>query len=783
MKIELNKVYAWGDTYARVADINGSEITFSNGAITNAENLYAVLPAGSVFNEIEITEDIEGIDEDTVIGGMPVIQYNNVRLCSGNHKVNDKLLNEAFDFLKEERYQPQMLALAKILGEWRRNKLRLKKVLSASPVWNQEALGLVWHIEVPDHMKRNEAERIYDEIMNAYYAAYQNDYRHCVHYAFDEFLKIDDQKSKEFKSCNIKIAVGMKPSRAIRKYFEAVGVHRITDFEKLYAKLSDALSEKPLKRTVVLSIHPMDYLRMSYGNSWVSCHNIGDRGCYHNGTLSYLMDESAMVLTLLPETFVGETFMQPKINRMMFFLNEEGDILQSRLYPQTRIPELEAILAHEVAEKIKEALKIEGEYKKVAEDTWCDNYVWSLGEHYHDYNCSGYGQNIWSVRQKPKQFKIGHPGVCITCGGLNTKENSLACDCGRRSSYQSVSYACPNSGRQFDSKKSMVLNPADGKYYLETYVCPECGAVHFDKNEIYCPECRKTHKMTCDCGSEEIYIVYEGKAYCKDCAAREFAFCEDCGKLERRRNMREYDDQIFCIDCIQEYEEGEPCECCGEYHSTDDMYYVEDYGYICYDCRENGDFYYCRDCDELHHIDDMVCVGDEYVCQNCIDRHYYRCEECGEYVYEGDAEWVDDSPYCPDCIDEYFERCEECGDYVLRGDAEEYDGEYYCRDCFDSKFAECAECGEVYPKSEMKYIEDEDKWVCEDCLEAESDTEKQFGLLTKTLDGRFREGDTVVVKDVKDEEILYRIELVDSQAIYRYVDKAYIKLIEETISA
>lgn len=783
MKVEVNKIYAWGDTYARVANINGDEVTFSNGAITSKENLYAVLPAGTTYRGITIEEEIGGVDEDTLVNDRSLISYNTIDVVATKHEIKDSLLNEVYDFLVEERYDPQYLSLAKILGEWRRNKERLRKVLSVSPAWDEKAMGLVWHVEVPDTMKKSEAQNMFSTIMRNYAGEFSNDYYHAYMVPFVDFFDITLDKSKQFKKWGLKIAAGMKPSRAIRKYFEAIGVHRIENFEKLYAQLSDALSEKALKRTVVLSIHPMDYLRMSYGNSWQSCHNIGDRGCYHNGTLSYLMDESAMVLTLLPEEFEGKTYLQPKINRMMFFLNEEGDILQSRLYPQTRIPELEAILAHEVAAKIKEALKIEGEYKKVAEDTRCDNYVWSLGEHYHDYNCSGYGQNIWSVREKPKQFKIGHPGVCITCGDLNTRENSLNCGCYTRSRYQAIEYSCPNSGRKFINKCSATLNPADGKYYCETYTCPICGAVHFDKNEIYCPECRKTHKMTCACGSEEIYVVYEGKAYCKDCAARELAFCEDCGKLERRSNLHEYDEQIFCIDCLQNYEEGEACECCGEYHSTDDMYYVEDYGYICYDCRENGDFYYCRDCDELHHIDDMVCVGDEYVCQSCIDRHYYRCEECGEYVHENDAEYINGDYYCPDCVEEHFVRCEDCGEYVHIDEAKEYDDEYYCPDCFEERFATCSECGEVYPKSDMKYIEDEDKWVCEDCQEGvEPENKKQYGLLTKTLDARFREGDTVVVaKEMGD---IYRIELKDSKLLYRYVDKTYVKLeAMETISA
>ena len=782
MKIKINKIYRWGNNLVRVADVKGDVVEMSNGGYADINDIHPALPVGAVlyskrypYGSSKIWSEIESLDEETKIDGVPFFDgAGNERhqvVFPDTKEIGDEKLGEVCEFLESARYDHSPLAVAQILGEWRRNKERLRRTLSLSPVWNEEAMGLVFHIEVPDSIKEDEAKGVFSSIMLAYYDEFPYSYCHSIKFDFEEFLNIEDNSA--FKSANIKIARGMKPSRAIRRYFEAIGAHRIEDFERMYARLSDALSDRMLKRTLVLSIHPMDYLRMSYGNSWKSCHHIGERGCYHAGTLSYLMDESSMVATLLPTEFKGKTYEQAKINRMMFFLNEEGDILQSRLYPQTRIPELETILAKEVAAKIKECLKIEGEYKAVVEDTACDRYVWSIGQHYHDYNCDNYGQRIWSVRTTPKQFKIGHAGVCICSGELNTSRGHLIVNHDRV--VQKIKYRCPNSGKEFKNKDCATLNPADGKYYKEYYTCPECGATHFDKNEVYCPECRKTHKMVCDCGSEEIYLVYQGKAYCKDCAARELAFCEDCGEVENRQRLTECDNRLLCEDCMEQYEDMERCEDCGEYHDRDDMVYVEDFGWICQSCYENGGYYRCDHCDRIYQGGDMTRVDDYDVCPDCLDRYYYRCEECGEYVCEGDAIEINDNYYCPDCVDEYFVRCEECDEYVHIDDATEVEGEYYCPDCFEDKCAVCADCGEAFFKSEM--IKTEDGWICEECAEEraerEAESEKRLGVLNKTLDSRFEEGAEVFIE--REFEHSYKVKLMANDKVsYRFVEKEYI---------
>ncbi len=794
MKVKVNRIYRYGNSLVRVADVNGDEITLVTGAVTKAENLFPAIPMGTVlemnmppYKTITAQATHESLGDESCINGIPLFndlgnQTLNVIRFPREQKIKDRLLDEVKEFFDSTDYKTTEMPLTKILGEWRKNKKRLLQLLRLSPVWNEDNLCLVWEIGVPDKQRKDEAFKIYEEIMKRYRMEYPADWSHSIKFSFDKFFCIEDNKL--FKQVNIKIACNAKPSRAIRKYFEAIGATRVSDFEKEYAKLSDALSEKELKRKITLSVHPMDYLRMSYGNSWNSCHHVGNHGCFSNGTLSYLMDESAMVCTLLSTADDEPYWANDKINRMMFFLNKDGDILQSRLYPQTRIPELEEILAKEVSAKLQEILKIEGKYKAVVSDTSCDGYVWSIGNHYHDYNCYDFGQNIWSVKDRPGRFKIGHPGVCVTCGGLNPRNNSLSCGCykSRQSSVgQYTYYRCPNSGKTFTHKEQAVYNEVDGKYYLEVYTCPECGQVFFDKESIYCPECRKTHEMSCTCcGQTGVeFMIHDGKAYCPDCAVEKLLFCEDCGRLEYRDKLDCYDERYVCRECEESRGDLKRCEDCGELHPEDDMRYVEGYGYVCEDCYSTGDYYTCDDCGYTYRSGDGSWVGDYFVCRDCLDDHYHYCHRCDEYVHEDQAYYIEseDEYVCESCLNEYYTRCNICGEYVRDKNITRINGNDVCDDCYEEHYAECADCGEVYSKDDLHFVDGE--YLCEDCLaereKEDDDDEIKYGTLTMNIDGRFREGQRIRIHGDNKSENWVKIGLEDgSTEFFRFVDRAMI---------
>lgn len=133
-----------------------------------------------------------------------------------------------------------------------------------------------------------------------------------------------------------KISVGAKLTRAIRQVCVAYGLDKVSVFEKSFAKLSDAFSDNANKRRWCLSINPIDFLLMSNGNSWSSCHFLeygNSNKCYQAGTMSYAVDKVTMIFFTVGSLSAEQDLcMQPKLHRQLFMYS--GDyLLQSRLYP------------------------------------------------------------------------------------------------------------------------------------------------------------------------------------------------------------------------------------------------------------------------------------------------------------------------------------------------------------------------------------------------------------------------------------------------------------------
>ena len=134
---------------------------------------------------------------------------------------------------------------------------------------------------------------------------------------------------------------GQKTSRAVNKIYELLceekGKREDVWFNKAFASFSDAINPKEITRHMCLSIHPMDYLLMSNGNSWSSCHSIctdggEEPGGYCSGAVSYMLDETSMILYEVEE-FDESPQTLPKIIRQVICFDGEHLVL-NRLYPQ-----------------------------------------------------------------------------------------------------------------------------------------------------------------------------------------------------------------------------------------------------------------------------------------------------------------------------------------------------------------------------------------------------------------------------------------------------------------
>ena len=293
----------------------------------------------------------------------------------------DLLFNERQELINQmERifyhlgYKYSEDALNKILTEWFNNKKDLIELMSKHPNYvpgkfyiqfdcdfsrdiNTENLGILynsWYID-PSADIREEFLHKGNEVYQKRLDIEKNVFMPSTFVEFLNFLQtysmpaVDENFISEIEplieryGLDIKIAEGMKTSRAINKFCVALGLDKMSNYNKIFAVYADALSPLKVKRHTVISCNPIDYLLMSNGNSWTSCHTINKfsksennyGGCCASGTISYMLDGTSMVYYEVSADYEGnEIEMEPKIMRQMFHFGQHA-LVQGRLYPQS----------------------------------------------------------------------------------------------------------------------------------------------------------------------------------------------------------------------------------------------------------------------------------------------------------------------------------------------------------------------------------------------------------------------------------------------------------------
>ena len=363
---------------------------------------------------------------------------------------------------------------------------------------------------------------------------------------------------------------GQKTSRVINKLLTYLGYNKHPDYNREFAKYADSLSPLTIKRHTILSLNPLDYLTMSFGNSWASCHTIDKTnkrgmpnaysGCYSSGTISYMLDPSSMVLYTVDAEYDGNEYWdQPKINRQMYHWGEEK-LVQSRLYPQDNDCDDEVYIPYRniVQEIMSTIFDFPNLWSFTRGTSAASRYINSRGTHYRDY-CN-FGSCVLSRikgSENENCFDVGASPICIECGDRHSDCECISCCDGERCT-------CDDCGCIIDE---------DDAYYVGggTY-CRDCVT--------YCDWCDEYHRgsnnMAYDRNGNEIYV-------CDDCLSDYFRYCEHCNEYVHEDNMTDIDgyDTYVCDDCLREHY-GQ-CEECEEYFLLEDMH------------EHNGNRY-CNDC-------------------------------------------------------------------------------------------------------------------------------------------------------------------------------------------
>lgn len=361
---------------------------------------------------------------------------------------------------------------------------------------------------------------------------------------------------------------GEKSSRVINRICTYLGYNKHPDYNREFAKFADGLSPLTIKRHTVVSINPLDYLTMSFGNSWASCHTIDKNnkrgmpnsysGMYSSGTMSYMLDSSSMVFYTVDSAYDGNDYWtQPKINRQMFHYGEDK-LVQGRLYPQDNDDDGEAYTPYRnIVQSIMSAIFDFPNLWNLKRGTSAASlYIQTRGTHYADYtnfeNCS---LSRIKDRANENSFVVGADPICVCCGERHrTTDNISCCNAG---------YICEDCGRR--------ITDEDDECWVGDYCyCNECAT--------WCDVCGSYHR-----NDDTHWIEHEDRYVCNNCLDRYYSYCECCNEYVDNdyATYVEDADGYVCDDCLSEYYER--CEKCGEYFRREDM-------------NENEDGYYCDDC-------------------------------------------------------------------------------------------------------------------------------------------------------------------------------------------
>lgn len=375
----------------------------------------------------------------------------------------------------------------------------------------------------------------------------------------------------------LKATAGQKMSRVVNKACSIVGYDKLSDYNREFAKYADALNPLTIKRHTVLSINPLDYLTMSFGNSWASCHTIDKSnkrnmpnaysGCYSSGTISYMLDPTSMVLYTVDAAYNGDEYWtQPKINRQMFHYGEEK-LVQSRLYPQSNDGYGEEYTPYRniVQEIIATVFDLPNLWTISKGTEAAGRYIVSRGTHYRDYNNFS-NCNLSRVKGSENEncIQVGHNPICVECGEYHSNAETINC--------------C-NSGM------------------IE---CEDCGCLIHEDNVVY----------------------VNGEAYCRDCVH----YCECCDEYHRDdETWIESEDRYVCEDCLNRYYHY--CSICDEYHYEDDCYWIENEDmWVCDSCYDNH-FRYCYKCGETFRKKNMHIHDGQHYCESCFEEVVSEDEE------------------------------------------------------------------------------------------------------------------------------------------------------------
>lgn len=236
----------------------------------------------------------------------------------------------------------------------------------------------------------------------------------------------------------LKAVEGQKTSRAFNRVCALFGIDKAKNYNKLFAEYADMVSGLKRQLDYVISLNPYDYLTMSFGNSWASCHTIDKNntrgmpnaysGQYCGGTLSYMLDSTSIIVYVVDKQSDPQT--TPKIYRNMFHFGN-NILIQGRIYPQGNdgVTDLYKTFRKYMQDELSTLIGLKDNMWTKSGQSVSNFVSQSYGVHYQDYIHYGSCNVSYPSERKSDidSIVIGHDGICPNCGEISHRSAYLTC--------------------------------------------------------------------------------------------------------------------------------------------------------------------------------------------------------------------------------------------------------------------------------------------------------------------------------------------------------------------
>lgn len=315
--------------------------------------------------------------------------------------------------------------------------------------------------------------------------------------------------------------------------------------ERQFILLSDLLSEKKSTETWTISTSLYDFLRMSYGNSWDSCHAY--QHDYSGGCIEYALNRNNLIL--YRENSEGKL-----ISRAVVYTKDNAIIIGRQYGSQ--------FTKRDVAKGIALAMGIEHytiNEESIENDFTGLNYGYP-DHHYHN----GIVLESDSIVIETEN-KLKGDAKCLQCGEEIDDGSKWYCDC-----CDGSKRACEVCGDMHDDDDLRWVEGVGNVCEGCSSYCRECNEYHLDSDFVtvrnsqgrereICTSCaERGDYRTCDhCGELvhvdlSFYIDSTDKTACESCHDELYTMCNKCDESVL---IEDIDGETgYCQYCHAEYE-------------------------------------------------------------------------------------------------------------------------------------------------------------------------------------------------------------------------------------